>query len=117
MAKEVSSKMTEDGFIIIERLEEIPEFKDEAEEHEFWSKHTFSEELLGEMKSVPPEGDDELPPARTPVPSEQIAVRMESDILRRLKALAAKKGMSYQALLKTFVVERLYEEEKREGII
>ena len=43
--------------------------------------------------------------------------RLDSDILRRLKALAAKKRKGYQSLLKEFVVERLYEEEKREGLI
>ena len=31
--------------------------------------------------------------------------------------LAARRNTGYQTLLKEFVVERLYEEEKREGII
>jgi hypothetical protein len=42
---------------------------------------------------------------------------MDADLLRRLKTLAAKKRKGYQSLLKEFVVERLYEEEKREGLI
>jgi len=37
--------------------------------------------------------------------------------LRRVKALAARRGKGYQTLLKEFVVERLYEEERREGLI
>jgi hypothetical protein len=37
--------------------------------------------------------------------------------VRRLRRLAEKKGTTYQTLLKTFVQERLYEEEKREGHI
>jgi hypothetical protein len=37
--------------------------------------------------------------------------------LRRLKALAALRNTGYQTLLKQFVVERLYEEERRAGII
>jgi predicted DNA binding CopG/RHH family protein len=46
-----------------------------------------------------------------------IAVRLDEVTLRRLKALAALRNTGYQTLLKEFVVERLYEEEKREGII
>ena len=39
--------------------------------------------------------------------------RFEDDTVTRLKVLAERKGMGYQTLLKEFVVERLYEEEKR----
>jgi hypothetical protein len=46
-----------------------------------------------------------------------IAVRFDPFTLRRLKAVAARRNKGYQTLLKEFVVERLYEEEKREGII
>jgi predicted DNA binding CopG/RHH family protein len=46
-----------------------------------------------------------------------IAVRFDKFTLERLRALAARRNTGYQTLLKEFVVERLYEEEKREGII
>jgi hypothetical protein len=46
-----------------------------------------------------------------------IAIRFDQFTLKRLKALAARRNTGYQTLLKEFVVERLYEEEKREGII
>ncbi len=46
-----------------------------------------------------------------------IAVRLDQFTLRRLKTLAALRNTGYQTLLKEFVVERLYEEEQREGII
>lgn len=46
-----------------------------------------------------------------------IAVRLDQFTLRRLKTLAALRNTGYQTLLKEFVVERLYEEEKRDGII
>jgi hypothetical protein len=46
-----------------------------------------------------------------------IAVRFDASTLERLRALAARRNKGYQTLLKEFVVERLYEEEKREGII
>jgi uncharacterized protein (DUF4415 family) len=46
-----------------------------------------------------------------------VGIRFDEDVLKRLKALAAQKGKGYQTMLKEFVMERLYEEEKREGII
>ena len=56
---------------------------------------------------------DAIRPGRT----TPIAIRFDQFTLSRLKALAASRNTGYQTLLKEFVVERLYEEEKREGII
>jgi hypothetical protein len=56
---------------------------------------------------------DMIRPGRT----TPIAVRFDQFTLMRLKSLAAARNTGYQTLLKEFVVERLYEEEKREGII
>ena len=98
--------------IEIDSEAEIPRFANEAEEAEFWGTHSFSERFLAEH---PPIELDWLPPVRprtTPV-----AIRFDQDVVQRLKALAAKKHKGYQTLLKEFVSERLYEEEKREGII
>lgn len=61
----------------------------------------------------PPEGL--LPPPRSR--TRAISLRLDEDLLRRLKAMARRKGKGYQTLLKEFVLERLYEEEKREGFI
>jgi predicted DNA binding CopG/RHH family protein len=56
---------------------------------------------------------DAVRPGRT----TPIAIRFDQFTLKRLKALASLRNTGYQTLLKEFVVERLYEEEKREGII
>jgi hypothetical protein len=56
---------------------------------------------------------DAVRPRRT----TPVAVRFDQFTLKRLKALAALHNKGYQTLLKEFVVERLYEEEKRAGII
>jgi hypothetical protein len=56
---------------------------------------------------------DFVRPART----TPVAVRFDQFTLRRLKTLATLHNKGYQTLLKEFVVERLYEEEKRAGII
>lgn len=56
---------------------------------------------------------DTIRPGRT-VP---VAIRFDKFTLRRLKTLATLHNTGYQTLLKEFVAERLYEEEKRAGII
>jgi hypothetical protein len=56
---------------------------------------------------------DAIRPGRT----TPVAIRFDKFTLKRLKALAALRNTGYQTLLKEFVVERLYEEEKRVGII
>lgn len=56
---------------------------------------------------------DAVRPGRT----TPIAIRIDRFTLRRLQALATLRGTRYQTLIKQFVVERLYEEEKRAGII
>jgi len=96
----------------ISSLEEIPGFKSEEEEAEFWATHSLGNELLEKMGPV---RENVLPPARPR--TRPIAVRFDGDTLKRLKALAEKKHKGYQTLLKEFVTERLYEEEKREGIV
>jgi predicted DNA binding CopG/RHH family protein len=103
---------SEDGLTIIYSHDQIPKFRSEAEEHEFWKTHTWSDELMDQA-----EADPDLPLPGSKTPSSLTSIRFENDTLKRLKALAERKGMSYQTLLKEFVIERLYEEEKREGIL
>lgn len=93
-------------------LEGIPAFGSEAEEAAFWDSHELDDKLLEQFGPV---DDGILPPPRqrtTPV-----AIRFDADVLRRVRALAQRKHKGYQTLLKEFVIERLYEEEKREGIL
>jgi predicted DNA binding CopG/RHH family protein len=97
---------------IIRSLDDIPTFADEDEERAFWATHEVSDELAEAAEPIPA---DELPPPRPR--SRTITLRIESDTLARLKSIAEYKGMGYQTLLKDFLVERLYEEEKRAGIV
>ncbi len=90
---------------------EVPSFKSEKAETAFWRSHTLSENLLDEMRELP---DDILPAARPR--TRPVAVRFDEYTLRRIKAIAAKRGKGYQTLLKEFVFERLYEEERRDGL-
>jgi CopG antitoxin of type II toxin-antitoxin system len=97
---------------IVHSLSEIPPFASEAEESAYWQTHALSEEL---WNTLPPVPEDELPPPRARTRS--IAVRFDDSTLQRIKVLAARRHKGYQTLLKEFVIERLYEEEKREGLV
>ena len=101
---------------VIESWNEVPGFASEDEEAAYWAAHDLSAGLLDQMQPIPVDGGGELPPARAGR-THPVSVRLDDDILRRLKMLAARKHKGYQSLLKEFVVERLYEEEKREGLI
>ena len=118
MAK-VKEKRDEDGRMIIDSWDEVPQFKTEAEEQAWWDEHTIGETLVERFKPVRDLDRDEvpLPPARQPISSQSVTVRFEMDVIKRLKSVAEKKQMGYQTLLKEFVLERLYEEEKREGMV
>ena len=96
----------------IQSLDEIPSFKTEAEEAEFWATHSLGEKLLDQMEPIP---EGELPPPRPR--TKPISLRFDQDVLERLKEMAKVKHKGYQTMLKEFVLERLYEEEKREGLL
>lgn len=49
--------------------------------------------------------------------TDPTSLRLDPDTLRRIEAVALKKGTDPLALAKEFVVERLYEEERREGLL
>ena len=92
--------------------DDVPQFANEAEEAEFWSTHGFGQEILDRMRPI---GDDEdLPPAR---PRTELTLYLDDETMARLKALAQVKGKRHERLVKDFITERLYEEEKRAGLV
>lgn len=103
----------------INSWDEVPSFASEKEEQAWWDEHDISEELLDTFE--PRSEMDHLPPPRektiTRPRKRPISVRMEADLVKRLKVLAGIKGIGYQTLLRQFVADRVYEEEKREGIL
>jgi hypothetical protein len=88
------------------RSEEVDPGKDSSMDPDELSKQQAKREKIARMQ-------DAVRPGRT----TPIAIRFDQFTLRRLKALATVRNTGYQTLLKQFVVERLYEEEKRERII
>jgi predicted DNA binding CopG/RHH family protein len=105
---------TMSNMIPVEHVEDIPTFANEDEEDQFWSTHRFGDALLAQMEPVSLEGDDVLPPARPR--STPVQIRFPDDLIRRAKLLAASRNTGYQTMIKEFVAERLYEEEKRAGM-
>jgi hypothetical protein len=92
----------------INDIAEIPPNLSDEEMIDFLDEHGVSEEFL--------ENTPEVPEYERPIPRTQpINVRFDNFTLSRLKVMADRKNVGYQTLLKTFVAERLYEEEKREG--
>ncbi len=86
----------------IEALEEVPAFSSDEEEAQFWATHELGEGLLSRMEA-PPEG---LLPASRPR-AKAISLRIDPDVLAAVKAVAKKRDMPYQTLLKQYVVDRL----------
>ena len=91
--------------IVVNQPAEIPTFADEDEEHEFWGTHELGPGMLaGGRRSEEPR-------------TRPLAIRFDATTLARLRRLAERRGVGYQTLLREFVLERLYEEEVRDGVV
>jgi hypothetical protein len=93
----------------VQRWEDVPVFATEDDERAYWDTHTISEELLAEMAEGP--GDPRLPAPRGHSRTQPISVRLDPDLLHRVKALARARNLRYQTLLKQWIAERLAAEE------
>jgi predicted DNA binding CopG/RHH family protein len=94
----------------IDKVTEIPTNLSDEEMIDFLDERGVSEEFL---RNTPEASEDERPIPRT----KPINVRFDDYTLSRLKQLADRRGIGYQTLLKQFVTERLYEEERRIGML
>ncbi len=86
--------------------EPLPAFATEAEEREFWETHDttpFVDWDRARMAAFP-----NLKPS-----TETISLRLPSALLSELKALANKRDVPYQSLLKVFLAERVARENGR----
>jgi predicted DNA binding CopG/RHH family protein len=105
----MSETPTSDQITVVYSDRDVPSFESEAEEAAFWRTHRLSHDLLEKMSPVT---DGSLPPPRT----RPVSFRLDDHTIARAKSLAAARGIGYQTMLKQFINERLYEEEKREGM-
>ena len=86
---------------------EIPEFKNEAEEFEFWSSQgagADSTKYVDWSKAKRAKFPNLKPTLRT------ISVRLPVAMIEDLKILANQRDVPYQSLLKVFLAERLEKE-------
>lgn len=82
---------------------QIPEFKNENEEREFWATHDSTEYINWDRaKKVT---FSNLKPS-----VKKISIRLPESMIAELKFLANKQDVPYQSLLKIFVAERIKKE-------
>ncbi|GAA5504239.1 hypothetical protein Dxin01_04008 [Deinococcus xinjiangensis] len=121
----IPAQPSEPELTVIHSMDEIPENMTEDEAAEFWDTHTMSLELLRQGKNDPEALAflERIAPRQSPRQPRQpkatfvTSLRLDEDMERRLKHVAELKKVPYQTLLKQFVGERLYEEEKRLGVV
>ncbi len=88
---------------------EVPPDMTDEQSAVFWESREITQDFLSRAR---PLEESEMPPVRTE--AKTITVRFDTDTLDRLQHLARQKHKGYQTLLKQFVIERLYEEEKKQ---
>lgn len=82
----------------------IPSFRSEREEREFWETHDTADYVDWSAGRI----------ARFPnlKPTTTISLRLPAPLLADLRALANKRDVPYQSLLKVFVAERVAAEQR-----
>jgi hypothetical protein len=82
---------------------EIPKFNSEDEEREFWA-HADSTEYIDWSKAT------ERPLSRLKPTLRTISISLPEFVVAELTRLANKRDVSYESLLKTYVVDRIQAE-------
>ena len=85
------------------KLKQIPRFRNEDEEREFWSKND-STDYVDWKKAQKGTFPNLKPSVKT------ISIRLPEMMLNQLRLLANKRDVPYQSLLKMFLAERIEEE-------
>lgn len=87
----------------------VPDFKDEAEEAAYWSKHS----------TVPFAGEEEefilSPTVRRGIQQRKqlLSIRLDPRYIEQAKQVAEAKGIGYQTLMRMWIVEGLEREKRR----
>ena len=84
-------------------MKKIPKFKSDEEAASFWETHSFEdynrdtkEAEIGFIKR----------------PKKTIAIRLDPDDIKKVEAIAERKGLSYTALLRMWIKEQLAKESR-----
>ena len=89
-------------------LKEIPTFKNEEKEREFWANQDSTEYI--DWDTAEPVVFSQLKPT-----TRSISLRLPVLMLNELRLLANKRDVPYQSLIKIFLKERIDEELRRAG--
>jgi predicted DNA binding CopG/RHH family protein len=82
---------------------QIPKFKSDDEEREFWATHDSTEYV--DWRKAKKAVFSNLKPS-----VKKISLRLPESMLEELKLLANKRDVPYQSLLKIFLAERIKKE-------
>lgn len=88
----------------MKKIKPIPRFKNENEEAEFWATHDSTEYIDWSKAIVNPAFPNLKHSTKT------ITIRVSESLLNALKAIANKKDVPYQSLVKMFLDEKVKEE-------
>jgi len=89
-------------------MKDIPEFKYEEEERQFWAEHD-STEYVDWSKAKRGVFPNLKPSTKT------ISLRLPESMIEELKLLANKNDVPYQSLVKVFLSERIESELQKHG--
>ncbi|MEX0617189.1 MAG: BrnA antitoxin family protein [Candidatus Woykebacteria bacterium] len=88
----------------MKKLKQLPKFKNEDGERDFWAKHDFIDYFDVDKVIVNPSFPNLKPSTQT------ISIRLTQSLLNALKELANKKDVPYQSLMKMYLSEKVEEE-------
>ena len=87
------------------KLKEIPNFKNETEEREFWTKNDSTDFVDWETA-------ESVVPSKLKPTTRTISIRISASMLDKIRLVANKRDVPYQSLIKSFLQERIDEELK-----
>ena len=92
---------------MVKELKEIPTFKNEDEEREFWASHDSTDYV--DWDKVETVVLPKLKPS-----TKTISLRLPEMMLNELRLIANKRDVPYQSLIKMFLKERIDQELKQD---
>ncbi|MFP4548481.1 MAG: BrnA antitoxin family protein [Fidelibacterota bacterium] len=87
------------------KFKEIPKFKNEEEEREFWAS-ADSTEFIDYSKA------EQIRLPKLKPSTKTISLRLPESVLEEIKMIANKKDVPYQSLIKVYLKERIDQELK-----
>ena len=87
------------------KLKEIPIFKNEDDEREFWAKHDSTDFVDWDKAET-------VVFAKLKPTTRMISLRLSGSMLDKIRLVANKRDVPYQSLIKMFLTERIDEELK-----